>query len=138
VSILLLLLALLFGVFALGSSSSTMSDRSALESRYSAKVPQWAHQEGFVGNHAAVRGAHLFADSGCLTCHTYLGDGAANLGAPDLSEEGKKGRGVRFQVAHLRCPSCTIPGSQMPSFKALGPRDLRLVAQFLEVSKGPV
>ena len=132
-SILLLLLAFLFGTFALGS----VGKGDVEESRYAASVPLWAHQEGFGGDRAAVRGAHLFADSGCLSCHTYLGEGSANLGAPDLSAEGKKGRGLRFQITHLRCPSCTTPGSPMPAFESLGARNLRLVGLFLEASKGP-
>ena len=40
-----------------------------------------------------VPGAKLFAQSGCLTCHTYLGTGSSNLGAPDLSEGGREGQG---------------------------------------------
>ena len=36
-------------------------------------------------------GAELFAQAGCLNCHVYLGDGAQNLGAPELTEEGTKG-----------------------------------------------
>ena len=31
--------------------------------------------------------------SGCLNCHTYLGSGNHNLGAPDLSAEGAKQQG---------------------------------------------
>ena len=41
------------------------------------------------------KGATLFAESGCLNCHTYLGTGSSNLGAPDLSAEGAKGQGHR-------------------------------------------
>ena len=37
------------------------------------------------------QGATLFAESGCLNCHVYLGAGSSNLGAPDLSEEGAEG-----------------------------------------------
>ena len=33
-----------------------------------------------------------------MNCHTYLGAGSSNLGAPDLSEEGAKGRGIEWQV----------------------------------------
>ena len=50
------------------------------------------------------------------TCHTYLGTGSSNLGAPDLSDDGSKGRGVQFQIRHLKCPSCVNPGSPMPPF----------------------
>src|SRR5438034_5818973 len=47
-----------------------------------AHVPSWAAKEGFQGNQQAIAGAKLFAVSGCLNCHTYLGDGGRNLGAP--------------------------------------------------------
>jgi cytochrome c553 len=82
-------------------------------------------------------GAELFAQSGCLNCHVYLGDGAQALGAPELTEEGTKGRGIEWQIAHLQCPSCETPGSPMPSFAALGEQQLREIAVFLEASKGP-
>ncbi len=34
-------------------------------------VDQWAEEQGFADNPAAVAGATLFAQSGCLNCHTY-------------------------------------------------------------------
>ena len=77
-------------------------------------VPEWAEKQGFADNPVAVEGATLFAESGCLNCHTYLGAGSSNLGAPDLSAEGAKGRGIKWQVDHLKCPSCETPGSPMP------------------------
>ena len=85
----------------------------------------------------AVAGATIFAKAGCLNCHTYLGAGSSNLGAPDLSAEGSKNKGIRFQIAHLKCPSCVNPGSPMPSFKDLGQANLHRLAVFLESSKGP-
>jgi len=85
---------------------------------------------------AAVPGAKLFAQSGCLTCHTYLGSGSSNLGAPDLSEIGNKGLGIDTQIKHLKNPSSVTPGSPMPSFAGLGDENLRKLAIFLEASKG--
>ena len=85
---------------------------------------------------AAVPGAKLFAESGCLTCHTYLGSGSSNLGAPDLSEIGNKGLGIDTQIKHLQNPSSLTPGSPMPSFASLGDDNLRKIAIFLEASKG--
>ena len=85
---------------------------------------------------AAVPGAKLFAQSGCLTCHTYLGSGSSNLGAPDLSEIGNKGLGIDTQIKHLKDPSSVTPGSPMPSFAGLGDDNLRKLAIFLEASKG--
>src|SRR5205814_1027456 len=48
-------------------------------------VPAWAASEGYANDPQAVAGAKLFAQSGCMNCHTYLGAGSSNLGAPDLS-----------------------------------------------------
>jgi len=99
-------------------------------------VPKWAEEQGFAGNKVAEEGAVLFAESGCLTCHVYLGTGSQNLGAPDLTAEGAKNRGVKWQVEHLKCPSCVNPGSPMPSFAGLGDENLTKIATFLEASKG--
>jgi menaquinol-cytochrome c reductase cytochrome b/c subunit len=100
-------------------------------------VKSWGQKEGFAGNKQAVRGAKLFAVVGCLNCHTYLGVGNHNLGAPDLSDEGAKRKGVAFQIAHLKCPSCVTKGSAMPPFANEGPANLEALATFLEASKGP-
>ena len=62
---------------------------------------------------------------------------AASLGAPDLTAEGAKNKGIAFQVAHLKCPACVNPGSPMPSFAGLGDARLLQLAAFLEASKGP-
>jgi quinol---cytochrome c reductase cytochrome c subunit, bacillus type len=99
-------------------------------------VPSWAAKQHFARNKEAVQGAKLFAVIGCLNCHTYLGEGAHNLGAPDLSDEGSKNKGVAFQIAHLRCPSCVNKGSPMPAFANQGQRNLHALAVFLEASKG--
>ena len=111
--------------------------QEAIASEVKAAIPSWAQKEGFVGNKEALAGANLFAESGCVSCHTYLGTGSSNLGAPDLSAEGAKGKGIQFQIDHLKCPSCVNPGSPMPSFAQLGEDQLRQIAIFLEASKGP-
>jgi menaquinol-cytochrome c reductase cytochrome b/c subunit len=124
--------------------------QEAIASELRAKVPQWITEENLVanaqhvrglppGSHAsalAVRGAHIFSQVGCLTCHTYLGSGSSNLGAPNLSAEGAKGKGIQFQINHLQCPACVNPGSPMPSFGGLGNQNLLALATFLESSKG--
>jgi mono/diheme cytochrome c family protein len=110
--------------------------KEALPSEVDARVPAWAKAEGFAGNKDAVAGAHLFAKAGCVACHTYNGDGSSNLGAPDLTEEGAKNKGIDFQIRHLKCPSCENKGSAMPSFAGLGDDTLRKLATFLEASKG--
>jgi mono/diheme cytochrome c family protein len=110
--------------------------KEALGSELVAQVPKWAAKEHFTGNQQAIAGAKLFAVSGCLNCHTYNGAGGHNLGAPELTAEGAKNKGVDFQVRHLTCPSCVNPGSPMPSFAGLGPANLKKLAEFLEASKG--
>jgi menaquinol-cytochrome c reductase cytochrome b/c subunit len=111
--------------------------KEALASEVKGAVPSWAQKQGFAGNKEAVAGANLFAVSGCTACHTYLGTGSSNLGAPDLTSEGSKNNGIDFQIRHLECPSCVNAGSPMPSFKSLGPQALKQLATFLEASKGP-
>jgi hypothetical protein len=59
----------------------------------------------------------------------------SNLGGQDLTREALKGRGLDWQIRHQRCPSCVVPGSQMPKF-GLGEPGLRALALFLEASKG--
>ena len=109
--------------------------KEALASEVIADVPNWIKQEQLPKQ--AEPGARLFAESGCTACHTYLGTGSSNLGAPDLSAEGAKKRGTKFQIDHLKCPSCVNPGSPMPPFAGLGEDNLRKLAAFLEASKGP-
>jgi menaquinol-cytochrome c reductase cytochrome b/c subunit len=111
--------------------------KEPLASENLALVPQWAAKQGFTGNAQAVAGAKLFAVAGCLNCHTYLGAGGTNLGAPDLSAEGAKNKGVAFQIKHLQNPASVNPGSPMPSFAGLGDARLKQIAEFLEASKGP-
>src|SRR5712691_7898134 len=109
--------------------------KEALASEVLAAVPQWQQREHLPPQ--AIPGARLFAQVGCTACHTYLGTGSSNLGAPDLTAEGSKHKGIQFQIRHLECPSCVNPGSPMPSFKSLGTDNLRQIAIFLEASKGP-
>jgi menaquinol-cytochrome c reductase cytochrome b/c subunit len=110
--------------------------KEAIASEVKAAIPSWAQKQGFVGNEEAIAGANLFAESGCTNCHTYLGTGSSNLGAPDLSAEGAKNKGIQFQISHLKCPSCVNTGSPMPAFAALGEERLHQLAVFLEASKG--
>ncbi|HSC51162.1 MAG TPA: c-type cytochrome [Gaiellaceae bacterium] len=109
--------------------------QEAIASEVKAAIPSWAKKQGFANNQLALKGANLFAESGCTNCHTYLGTGSSNLGAPNLSAEGAKNKGIQFQIDHLKCPSCVNPGSPMPPFAALGEDNLRALATFLEASK---
>jgi mono/diheme cytochrome c family protein len=108
--------------------------KEALASEVIANVPTWVQQEKLPAN--AVPGAKLFATAGCTACHTYLGSGGQNLGAPDLTAIGQRNLGITFQINHLKCPSCVNPGSPMPKFDSLGETRLRQLAIFLEASKG--
>jgi len=132
VAILFILFALLFGAFGL---STVGGGEPAVANDVAAHVPEWAQKQGLAGNARYVAGANLFAESGCTNCHTYLGAGSTNLGAPDLSAEGTKGHSVSYLVAKMKCPSCVTRGSPMPQFTALGPKNLRLLARFLAASK---
>ena len=110
--------------------------KEALGTELKALVPTWAKKQAFQNNKDAVAGANLFAVSGCLNCHTYLGVGGGFAGAPELTAEGAKNKGIAFQVSHLKCPSCVNAGSPMPSFAGLGDARLKQLATFLEASKG--
>src|SRR5437667_3556617 len=125
------LVALSMGVLTYKGATA----KEPLGAELRAAVPGWVKKEKLPPQ--AKAGALLFASSGCLNCHTYLSVGGAQLGAPNLSAEGAKNKGIAFQVAHLKCPSCVNKGSPMPSFAAFGDTDLRKIAIFLEASKGP-
>jgi len=123
--------------------------KEALASEVVAAVPQWAQREGFANNAKAVSGAKVFAEAGCTSCHTYLGTGGGNLGAPDLSSEGTKGKGASGLAAYVSDPS-KFGNTVMPKFgafkdipakdangKDLGTSELQALAVFLDASKGP-
>ncbi len=99
-------------------------------------VPNWAEEQGFAGNKQAERGAEIFAQMGCLSCHTYLGAGASNLGAPDLTTIGRdKPRSADQYATYLSDPS-KFGNTVMPKFKDAGRRNLLAVGAFLQASKG--
>jgi menaquinol-cytochrome c reductase cytochrome b/c subunit len=122
----------IFSMAILTWKGATASE--ALASEVIADVPHWISAEKLPP--AAVPGAKLFAVAGCTACHTYLGTGSSNLGAPDLTAIGTRNLGVAFQIRHLQCPSCVNPGSPMPKFASLGTKRLHELAVFLEASKG--
>ena len=97
-------------------------------------VPKWAAKQGFAGNQTAVDGAKIFAQVGCMNCHTYLGAGTSNLGAPDLSKIGKtSNRGVAGFATYVSDPS-KFGNNVMPQFKDLGADNLRKLGTFLQSS----
>jgi menaquinol-cytochrome c reductase cytochrome b/c subunit len=110
--------------------------KEALASEVVQAVPTWAQRQGFADNKDAVAGATVFASSGCTACHTYLGTGSSNLGAPDLSAIGKGGQGPQFFSNYVTDPS-KFGNNVMPKFGALGDEKLRQLGEFLSASKGP-
>src|SRR6476659_156328 len=122
----------IFSMAILTWKGATASE--ALASEVIADVPHWVSAEKLPPK--AVPGAKLFWVAGCTACHTYLGSGGAQLGAPDLTSIGTRNLGIDFQVRHLKCPSCVNPGSPMPKSESLGDQRLHDLAVFLEASKG--
>jgi mono/diheme cytochrome c family protein len=123
----LLVLALLVPLAAACGGNSGSSSTGG-------EVARWVKVEQLP--QAAIPGAKLFESKGCLTCHTYAGSGHTVLNSPDLTAIGTKHYGVRFQIAHLKCPSCVVKNSAMPPSTSLSPTQLRQLAVFLEASKG--
>jgi menaquinol-cytochrome c reductase cytochrome b/c subunit len=109
--------------------------KEALASEVVEAVPAWAQRQGFADNQQAVEGAKIFASSGCTACHTYLGTGSSNQGAPDLSNEGTKGRTKQFLQNYIRDPS-QFGNTVMPKF-GFSDEQLGQLAEFLLASKGP-
>jgi cbb3-type cytochrome oxidase cytochrome c subunit len=96
-------------------------------------VPQWRRRQRLP--RAALPGARLFATSGCTTCHTYLGSGSRNVGAPDLSRVGRS-LGVSFIERYVADPR-QFGDFVMPKFAGLGAANVHRIAVFLAASKGP-
>jgi hypothetical protein len=110
--------------------------KEALASEVLQAVPTWAQRQGFADNANAVEGAKVFASSGCTACHTYLGTGSSNLGAPDLSAIGKGGQPPSFFAGYVADPS-KFGNNVMPKFASLGQQKLNQLGEFLAASKGP-
>jgi mono/diheme cytochrome c family protein len=90
-------------------------------------VPCWTEAEQLPS--AAVPGAKLFATSGCLACHRYLGLGG--LAAPALSSVGARRSDVS-ELEHVLAD----PPQGMQSYASLGEKRLHQLAVFLAASKG--
>ena len=82
--------------------------KEALASEVIADVPSWVQAEKLPP--AAVPGAKLFATAGCTACHTYLGTGSSNLGAPDLTAIGTRNLGISLPDPPPAVPVVREPG----------------------------
>jgi cytochrome c553 len=99
------------------------------------RVPnEWAQEHGFAGDARAEAGAELFAETGCLQCHTYSGFGAGNLGAPELSDIGQTNDAEYF-VRYLSNPAA-FGNTVMGSYSYLGEENLAALGAFLAASDG--
>jgi mono/diheme cytochrome c family protein len=113
----------------------------ALGSEVVEAVPEWAQKQGFEGDEAAIAGARLFAETGCVQCHVYLGVGSANLGAPELTDIGAGDRGVDYFKQYVANPT-QFGNPVMPQYGeefggSLNDEQLTQIATFLDASKGP-
>src|SRR5437763_4403837 len=109
--------------------------KEALASEVVQAVPSWAQRQGFANNAEAVAGAKIFASSGCTACHTYLGTGSSNQGAPDLSAEATRGKSKQQLHDYIKDPSA-FGNNIMPKF-GFSDTQLNQLASFLRASKGP-
>ena len=81
-------------------------------------------------------GAELFAQAGCLNCHVYGGEGASNLGAPELTEIGaQEGKDAEYLARYISDPS-QFGNNVMPKFESLGEERVQAIAEFLAASEG--
>jgi menaquinol-cytochrome c reductase cytochrome b/c subunit len=110
--------------------------REALASETREAVPTWAKRQGFEGNREVTEGAEVFAVSGCLQCHIYLGTGGGLLGAPDLTAIGESGNGPAYFERYVGNPA-EFGNTVMQPYAGLGQENLQKLAAFLDASKGP-
>jgi cytochrome c553 len=97
-------------------------------------VGEWVEVQGLSEDGAA--GAELFAEIGCMTCHTYLNAGSSQLGAPDLSEIGATGQTAEELSAYIANPR-EFGNDVMPVYgEEQSEETIRLLGVFLEESKG--
>ena len=71
-----------------------------------------------------------------MNCHTYLGAGTSQFGAPDLSSIGAGNQGKAFFRRYVANPA-DFGNNIMPPFRDLGAANLNKLATFLDASKGP-
>lgn len=96
--------------------------------------------DDFTADQKAMPGYEVLFTNGkvstCKGCHMIGGSGG-NLG-PALDEVALKGYGIEYQIQHLVEPASKMPGSAMPSQRALfNDEELAQVAAFLETLGKP-
>jgi quinol-cytochrome oxidoreductase complex cytochrome b subunit len=74
-------------------------------------------------------GKGLFAKHGCGGCHKVGGEGGA--GGPALDQTGARHGDIQWQIAHLKAPASTTPGSTMPAYAHLSETELQALATYL-------
>ena len=97
------------------------------------QVDEWVEVQGL--SEEGREGAVLFAQSGCQSCHTYLGTGSSNLGAPDLSDVGASGQSAEEFATYVANPA-EFGNQVMPAYESLGEENLQLLGTFLSESTG--
>ena len=99
-----------------------------------AEVPIWIEENNLP--ESVQPGAELVAGLGCLQCHTYLGTGSSNFGAPELSDIGaQEGKTVEHFQRYVADPS-QFGNTIMRPYESQGEQRLRQIAEFLAASKG--
>jgi ubiquinol-cytochrome c reductase cytochrome b subunit/menaquinol-cytochrome c reductase cytochrome b/c subunit len=98
-------------------------------------VPRWQKDVGF--SDAALPGAQLVSESGCLTCHSYDGSGAGGPG-PELTNIAKtRPLGSAKAYADYVADPSKFGNNAMPKFgQSMNQEQLQQVGQFLSESKG--
>jgi mono/diheme cytochrome c family protein len=105
----------------------------ALVTARPATVRRWIAANRLTG--AAARGAALFAQAGCLSCHRYASSGQQERGAPELTRIGQKGWSPRRLRDYLAAPY-RHGNVLMPAYADLGEQSLMSLAAFLAASRG--
>jgi mono/diheme cytochrome c family protein len=99
-----------------------------------ADTKKWQQDVGFPDS--ALPGAEIVSKASCLNCHVYDGDGASNLGAPDLTAIGAGGQSAAFFAQYVANPR-KFGNNVMPVFgQSLTKQQLAQVGHFLAESKG--
>ena len=131
------IVAVIVTVLAMGTLTyKGATAKESLGSETKEAVPTWADRQGFAGNAEVTEGAELFAVSGCLQCHIYLGTGGGLLGAPDLTAAGASGKGKDYFQRYVGNPA-EFGNTVMQPYAGLGEENLQKIAAFLDASKGP-